>query len=83
MIMSSKKLPTAPLSKRPRIVFTQGGKGGVGKTDLSLSLVSWYREIDDPALGRIGVVRVNGEIVAAREGEPTDRGYIFVRPLQD
>ena len=42
-----------------------------------------YQEIDDPALGRIGVVRVNGEIVAAREGEPTDRGNIFVRPLQD
>ncbi|MDA0811878.1 MAG: hypothetical protein O3C21_05760 [Verrucomicrobia bacterium] len=42
--MSSKKVPTASLSKRPRIVFTQGGKGGVGKTDLSLSLVSWYRQ---------------------------------------
>ena len=33
MIMSSKKLPTAPLSKRPRIVFTQGGKGGESRGD--------------------------------------------------
>lgn len=26
-----------------RIVFTQGGKGGVAKTEVVLSLVSWYR----------------------------------------
>ena len=26
-----------------RIVFTEGGKGGVAKTELALSLVSWYR----------------------------------------
>jgi hypothetical protein len=38
--MSTSTSSTEP--RKPRIVFTQGGKGGVGKTDLSLSLVSWY-----------------------------------------
>lgn len=34
-----------------RIVFTEGGKGGVAKTELALSLVSWYRENGlDPVL---------------------------------
>lgn len=27
-----------------RAVFTQGGKGGVAKTEVALSLVSWYRQ---------------------------------------
>ena len=27
-----------------RIVFTEGGKGGVAKTEVALSLVSWYQE---------------------------------------
>jgi len=28
-----------------RIIFTQGGKGGVAKTELVLSLISWYRSL--------------------------------------
>jgi hypothetical protein len=33
------------------VVFTQGGKGGVGKTEVILSLISWYRERGlEPAL---------------------------------
>ena len=31
------------LSTTTRIVFTEGGKGGVAKTEVALSLVSWYR----------------------------------------
>jgi len=31
-------------SSRIRIVFTQGGKGGVAKTEATLSLVSWYQQ---------------------------------------
>ena len=31
------------MSNSTRIVFTQGGKGGVAKTEVALSLVSWYR----------------------------------------
>ena len=27
-----------------RIIFTQGGKGGVGKTEVALSLVSWLQQ---------------------------------------
>lgn len=30
------------MKSRTRIVFTQGGKGGVAKTELAVSLVSWY-----------------------------------------
>jgi len=34
-----------------RVVFTEGGKGGVGKTEVAASLVSWYRAQDlQPAL---------------------------------
>jgi hypothetical protein len=32
------------MSKKIRAVFTQGGKGGVAKTEVALSLVSWYRQ---------------------------------------
>ena len=33
------------------MVFTQGGKGGVAKTEVALSLVSWYQQRDmQPAL---------------------------------
>jgi MinD-like ATPase involved in chromosome partitioning or flagellar assembly len=39
--MSTKKQPK---TRRPtRAVFTQGGKGGVGKTEVALALTSWYR----------------------------------------
>ena len=31
------------MKKSKRIIFTQGGKGGVGKTELQLSLVTWVR----------------------------------------
>ena len=31
------------LFPKTRVVFTQGGKGGVAKTEVALSLVSWYR----------------------------------------
>ena len=31
------------MSSSTRIVFTQGGKGGVAKTEIALSLVPWYR----------------------------------------
>jgi hypothetical protein len=38
-------------SKPIRVVFTEGGKGGVGKTEVALSLVSWYRQRGiEPAL---------------------------------
>ncbi|MEZ5303053.1 MAG: hypothetical protein R3F11_20785 [Verrucomicrobiales bacterium] len=33
-------------SDRKRVVFTQGGKGGVAKTEVALSLASWYAERD-------------------------------------
>ena len=34
-----------PESKtKARVVFTQGGKGGVGKTEVALALASWYAE---------------------------------------
>ena len=32
------------MSKKTRVVFTQGGKGGVAKTEVILSLVPWYQE---------------------------------------
>ncbi|MFT6238011.1 MAG: MinD-like ATPase involved in chromosome partitioning or flagellar assembly [Akkermansiaceae bacterium] len=32
------------MSKSTRVIFTQGGKGGVAKTEVTLSLISWYRE---------------------------------------
>lgn len=39
--------PTTP----KRAIFTQGGKGGVGKTEVALALASWYRTRDiEPAL---------------------------------
>lgn len=31
------------MSKGTRVIFTQGGKGGVGKTEVTLALVSWLR----------------------------------------
>lgn len=34
------------MNPNTRIVFTQGGKGGVAKTELALSLVSWYHSHD-------------------------------------
>ena len=43
-----------------RIVFTQGGKGGVAKTELALSLVSWYRQNGhDPVLLDFDVENTN------------------------
>lgn len=37
--------PETELTPQPtkRAVFTQGGKGGVGKTEVALALASWYR----------------------------------------
>ena len=32
------------MQKSVRTIFTQGGKGGVGKTEVTLSLVSWYHQ---------------------------------------
>ena len=32
------------MSKKTRVVFTQGGKGGVGKTEVLNCLIDWYRE---------------------------------------
>jgi hypothetical protein len=65
------KIDLTPLAERPKSPMEwKGGR------------IS-YREMDDPEFGRIGVVRVVGEIVAAREGDPTDRAYIFVRPIRD
>ena len=32
------------MSKKTRVVFTQGGKGGVGKTEVLNCLINWYRE---------------------------------------
>jgi MinD-like ATPase involved in chromosome partitioning or flagellar assembly len=32
------------MSKFTRVIFTQGGKGGVAKTEVTLSLVSWFRQ---------------------------------------
>lgn len=32
------------MSEKTRVVFTQGGKGGVGKTEVLNCLVDWYRE---------------------------------------
>lgn len=34
---------TVPNTQPKRAVFTQGGKGGVGKTEVALALASWYR----------------------------------------
>jgi len=52
--------PRSAKSKDTRIVFTQGGKGGVGKTDLCLSLVSWYRRNGiDPILFDFDVENTN------------------------
>ena len=39
--MSSESTP--PSNERMRAVFTQGGKGGVGKTEVAIALASWYR----------------------------------------
>ena len=40
-----------------------------------------YTELETPEFGKVGVVRVEGEILDALEGEPTNRGYIFMRPI--
>ena len=32
------------MSQSTRVVFTQGGKGGVAKTEVVLSLIAWYQE---------------------------------------
>lgn len=34
---------TPPSSETMRAVFTQGGKGGVGKTEIAIALAAWYR----------------------------------------
>lgn len=34
-----------PTPATKRVVFTQGGKGGVGKTEVALALASWYRSL--------------------------------------
>ena len=40
-----------------------------------------YMEVETPEYGLVGVVRVEGEIMGALEGEPTNRDYIFMRPI--
>ena len=37
------KLPAPQSGPTSRVVFTQGGKGGVGKTAFTTMLVEWYR----------------------------------------
>jgi len=40
-----------PSTLRKRVIFTQGGKGGVTKTEVAVSLASWYAEQGiEPAL---------------------------------
>ena len=34
--------PETIMQKTKRVVFTQGGKGGVGKTEVMLGLIDWY-----------------------------------------
>ena len=41
-------LPNRTLNATSRVVFTEGGKGGVGKTAFSSLLVEWYRQTDTP-----------------------------------
>lgn len=49
-----------PMSTSTRVIFTQGGKGGVAKTEVCLSLVSWYRQQDlSPALLDFDVENTN------------------------
>ena len=38
-----KKESTEQPTQTMRAVFTQGGKGGVGKTEVAIALASWYR----------------------------------------
>src|SRR5450432_1437360 len=34
--------PSFPVEQRKRVVFTKGGKGGVGKTGFMVSLAEWF-----------------------------------------
>lgn len=40
--------PIPKTSPSARVIFTQGGKGGVGKTALATMLVEWYKQRDLP-----------------------------------
>lgn len=38
------KRPMTDSSSPVRVVFTEGGKGGVGKTEIAINLATWYRK---------------------------------------
>jgi MinD-like ATPase involved in chromosome partitioning or flagellar assembly len=42
------KIPFRPTEPISRVVFTQGGKGGVGKTAFTSLLVEWYAAQNAP-----------------------------------
>jgi len=47
LAVETEHFPAPPV--RQRIVFSMGGKGGVGKTTIMTALAEWYREHDIPA----------------------------------
>ena len=51
------ELPIREAKPTGRIVYTQGGKGGVGKSALITMLVEWYRKQDVP----IGLIDMDSE----------------------
>lgn len=40
-----------------------------------------YTEVETPDFGHVGVVKVEGEMMGTLKGEPTNRDYIFMRPI--
>ena len=42
------EIPVRQVKPTSRVVFTQGGRGGVGKTAFSTLLVEWYRTKNAP-----------------------------------
>jgi len=57
------EIPDHDVKPTSRIVFTQGGKGGVGKTAFSTLLIEWYATQNAP-LALIDMDSENKDIVA-------------------
>jgi MinD-like ATPase involved in chromosome partitioning or flagellar assembly len=40
-------------NRNKRVVFTMGGKGGVGKTGLMVAFAEWFEGLDPPRIAKL------------------------------